>query len=158
DLLRKIILRPLPQDHFTDVDGDGTWDIGEPRFSGSNPSFNPITGPWDVDNDGDGTPDSIWVDLGLPVQSTSDGRTYKPLFAILCVDMDGKLNLNAHGNIAHIYPPGPITGAIAGLPPAGTTAPYGQGFGPAEVSLAPALGNILMQYTRLLFGDTSQLL
>ena len=52
---------------------------------------------WDVDNDGDGVPDSVWVDLGLPVRYTADGQAYKPLFAILCLDMDGRLNLNAHG-------------------------------------------------------------
>jgi len=52
---------------------------------------------WDVDNDGDGVADSVWVDLGLPVRSTADGRLYKPLFAILCLDLDGRLNLNAHG-------------------------------------------------------------
>ena len=54
---------------------------------------------WDVDNDGDGQTDSVWVDLGLPVRSTADGRQYKPLVAILCVDMDGRLNLNAHGSL-----------------------------------------------------------
>ena len=52
-----------------------------------------------MDNDGDGVPDSVWVDLGLPVRATADGRLYKPLFAILCVDLDGRLNLNAHGNV-----------------------------------------------------------
>ena len=55
---------------------------------------------WDVDNDGDGMPDSVWVDLGMPVRYTGDGRAYKPLFAILCLDMDGRLNLNAHGSFA----------------------------------------------------------
>ncbi len=63
-----------------------------------------LNGPWDVDNDGDGLADSIWVDLGLPVRSLPDGRRYKPLFAILCVDLDGRLNLNAHGQLAHIDP------------------------------------------------------
>ena len=57
------------------------------------------TAHWDVDNDGDGVPDSVWVDLGLPVRYTTDGRAYKPLFAILCLDMDGRLNLNAHGSL-----------------------------------------------------------
>ena len=55
---------------------------------------------WDVDNDGDGVPDSVWVDLGMPVRSTADGHLYKPLFAMLCVDLDGRLNLNAHGCLA----------------------------------------------------------
>ena len=64
-----------------------------------------INGPWDVDNDGDGVTDSIWVDLSLPVQQSPDGRHYKPLFAIMCVDMDGKLNVNAHSSFRHCPPP-----------------------------------------------------
>jgi len=100
ELLRKIMLRPLTEDH--------------PNFDGGNPNFDAIgydadgdgqPDPpffWDVDNDGDGIPDSIWVDLGFPVRSTPEGRLYKPLFAILCVDLDGRLNLNAHGCLAQL--------------------------------------------------------
>ncbi len=90
-LLRMIMLRPNPIDH--------------PNFTGSNLNFNPTwdgvsnTGAaWDVDNDGDGIADSVWVDLGMPVRANADGKLYKPLFAILCIDLDGRLNLNAHGN------------------------------------------------------------
>ena len=62
---------------------------------------NPNGYQWDVDNMGRGRPDSVWVDLGMPVRYTSEGKAYKPLFAILCLDMDGRLNLNAHGNLAN---------------------------------------------------------
>ncbi|MGA2799142.1 MAG: hypothetical protein ABSE63_16305, partial [Thermoguttaceae bacterium] len=135
-LHRKVILRPTQLDH--------------PDFSGSNPQvtpatpWNPVNGPWDVDNDGDGAADSIWVDLGLPVRATKDGKLYKPLFAILCMDMDGRLNLNAHGDLAQTlagyYPP-------AGTPPdptfpdnyfaTHTSLPTtrGRGFGPADINL-----------------------
>jgi hypothetical protein len=82
---------------FTDLDGDGAWDAGDLDFTGK--PFNPIEGPWDVDNDGDGVPDSIWVDIGLPVETLPDGRIYKPLAAIMVLDMDGKLNLNFHGQL-----------------------------------------------------------
>ncbi|MGQ9564842.1 MAG: hypothetical protein ACUVTH_15055, partial [Thermogutta sp.] len=103
---RKFILRPLRSFH--------------PNFDGSNPTYqpglafidtnndgqpdrlvseNPALWNWDVDNDGDGVPDSIWVDIGLPVRQLPDGRRYKPLAAILCVDLDGRLNLNAHGSL-----------------------------------------------------------
>ena len=64
-----------------------------------------IVGPWDVDNDNDGVRDSIWVDLGDPIQETEDGRRYKPLYAILCVDLDSRLNVNAHGSVADLNPP-----------------------------------------------------
>jgi len=106
----------------------------EPNFDGSNPDYKPPpidtsvnppvvslaqswyeTGPWDVDNDGDGIRDSIWVDLGMPVQTAPDGRKYKPLFAIMCRDLDGLLNVNAHGRIpvysrvpASLYPSYPF--------------------------------------------------
>jgi len=93
-ILRSIWFRPNPLDH--------------PAFCASvNPNFNPVwdgitagQGAWDVDNDGDGIPDSVWTDLGMPVRYTTDGRAYKPLFAILCLDMDGRLNLNAHSSLA----------------------------------------------------------
>ncbi len=82
----KVILRPLQADH--------------PLFSGSNTNFNPTTGPWDVDNDGDGIADSIWIDPGYPVQTAPDGKQFKMLAAYLVLDMDSRLNVNAHGNIA----------------------------------------------------------
>jgi len=59
-------------------------------------------GPWDVDNDGDGIPDSVWVDLGFPVQVDNQGQLYKPLFAFLVTDLDGRLNLNAHGSLQEL--------------------------------------------------------
>ena len=62
-------------------------------------------GPWDVDNDNDGVPDSIWVDLGDPVQEAEDGTRYKPLYAFLIIDLDSRLNVNAHGLADDIVPP-----------------------------------------------------
>ena len=42
--------------------------------------------------------DSFWMDLGFPVQATRGGTKFKPLFAFLVVDLDGRVNLNVHGN------------------------------------------------------------
>lgn len=97
-LRQKIILRPDPQDHMDD--GTKPWDPTMPEWS-NNPAFDPVNGPWDVDNTGNGEPDSIWVDLGAPVQTGPDGRRFKTLFAILCIDLDGRFNLNVHGNSTH---------------------------------------------------------
>ena len=55
-----------------------------------------------VDTDGDGIDDSIWIDIGLPVQTDIDGRRYKPLVAYQVVDMDGKLNVNALSSLYDI--------------------------------------------------------
>jgi hypothetical protein len=180
-LKRKIILRPSRDDH--------------PNFTGSNPYSSPTnvagmslpqlqdsweiggnwglggTYLWDVDNDGDGVPDSIWVDLGFPARSTKDGRLYKPLVAILCTDMDGRLNVNAHGNYtqANRLPDGSALGAtdpgyydptdpsnfwsnwgaspdlqfVLSLDPTPKpTLLRGLGYGPADVNLLPLFGGV----------------
>ena len=142
-------LRPLQANHtnFTgsNANFDPTWDGKFPQTSGN--------AAWDVDNDGDGVADSVWVDLGMPARASADGRLYKPLFAILCVDMDGRLNLNAHGHWAQLQggmqPPYYSASADAstelfggilfgGTPPMATASlPRGIGTGPAEISLVP---------------------
>jgi hypothetical protein len=166
-LKRKILMRPLPEDH--------------PNFNGSNPSSRqllPPTGPaslfdttatpndvrqfwergdlsifngqWDVDNDGDGLADSVWVDLGMPVRATTDGRLYKPLFAVLCMDLDGRLNVNAHGCPAQLTPAitPPANHGFAVSTPG--SLPFGLGYGPAEINLLPVLSNDTTLYTQLL--------
>lgn len=151
-LKRKMILRPLPEDN--------------PSFNGSNLASRWIppagsratnywerTGPLDVDNNGDGIPDGIWVDLGLPVRSAPDGRLYRPLFSFLCLDLDGRLNVNAHGSLAQAA--AAYYSAIASPDRAGNPAlrptfasvaisaalPRGQGFGPADINLGPLFGD-----------------
>ncbi|PQO38166.1 hypothetical protein [Blastopirellula marina] len=90
---RKLILRPLIEDH--------------PHFTGSNGNFDifgtTTNARWDIDNDLDGVTDSIWIDVGLPMKTDAQGRRYKPLAAILVKDLDGLINLNAHGSYAHYY-------------------------------------------------------
>lgn len=145
--LRKIMLRPSWMDH--------------PNFTGSNPEFanrlsayqsdmtlqndllnTMIYGPWDVDNDNDGVRDSIWVDFGAPVMENADGRLVKPLAAIMVLDMDGRLNLNAHGSedIANATSVNfdMLDGELAGGQDTDNL-PHGTGFGPAEISLDPLM-------------------
>jgi len=143
-LRRSIIFRPLPEDH--------------PNFTGSNPNSRLAgqtqnlyflkDGPWDVDNDGDGFPESIWVDLGFPVQTAPDGRRFKPLFAILCTDLDGRLNVNAHGSPVEVdqyATPLPVTTAYLAtnknnkVATTGDIQGVGQGFGTPEIRLGGLL-------------------
>lgn len=117
---------------FLDLNGDGAWTPGETDYTGN--TFNPVTGAWyitqngnwkidplggglDVDNDQDNVPDSVWVDAGLPVHTESDGTLTKNLAGVLCIDLDGKINLNAHGSLAQLdvfrYPYNPYLNASA---------------------------------------------
>ena len=120
----------------------------DPQTDSAGPNFpalaDPINGPWHVDNTGDGVRDSVWVDLGYPLQVASNGTRYKPLFAYMVLDLDGRLNVNAHGSTWHQdgrYPDDliPQSAIDRGSNPVNTAnlAPRGQGYGPAEISLRP---------------------
>lgn len=156
ELLRRVLLRPNWIDH--------------PAFDGSNPNYaealaafnddpsdqasqdaieqRMIYGPWDVDNDSDGVRDSVWVDFGASIIQRPDGKLVKPLAAVLVLDLDGRVNVNAHGALDVVasslsYPasmgvPAPPPQSLAGV--TSDAAPHGQGYGPAEISLAPVLG------------------
>ena len=133
-------------------------------FDGSNPEFqlsSPEDPRWDIDNDGDGIPDSIWLDAGLPIQTDREGRRFKPLAAILCVDLDGRLNVNADGSGPPLDPmryPQDLAGNpdLAPIPITDATAvvslrrpAVGVGTGPADVNLGVVFGeaayNLLWQ-------------
>ncbi|MGL6227456.1 MAG: hypothetical protein ACRC10_12625 [Thermoguttaceae bacterium] len=123
DMLRKVVLRPLKFDH--------------PDFTGSNPQLDttvvtdlqPILAGnggmyLDVDNDGDGVKDGIWLDVGLPVRQSADGTEYKPLVSITVLDLDGRTNVNVHGNSAL------------------SVIPTGRGYGPSGVNMKLALDTL----------------
>ena len=153
DALRRATYRPLP---FPQPDGRPVFSGGSSDFGLSTPlNFTTgnmltriarldllasalTTGPWDVDNDGDGIADSVWIDIGLPLITARDGKLLRPLIAPLIEDTGGKLNLNAHGNYAQ------LTANYRGNPPgawATSTAPTpaqvyrGLGWGPADIAL-----------------------
>ena len=128
--LRKRVLRPLSYDH--------------PNFNGSNPTLEASStsftdfmdflanGPWDVDNDNDGIPDSIWVDAGLGTYvDPKTNKMYKKMVCYLVRDMDGRLNINVHGNDVHTN-----SGFNLGFSTnPGDLSVRGSGYGPAEVML-----------------------
>jgi hypothetical protein len=110
---KKTMLRPMREEN--------------PNFTGSNPQFNATEGPWDVDNDRDGRPDSVWIDPGWPAQVAANGQTYKHLVAVQVRALDGGIDINASGNMSH---------AAAG----GAQAPaggYGFATGAAELDPTP---------------------
>ncbi|VAX36510.1 hypothetical protein MNBD_PLANCTO02-1977, partial [hydrothermal vent metagenome] len=94
----------------------------------------------DTDPSATGTNDSIWVDLGFPVQTLSDGTKYIPMFSMKVVDADGLLNLNAIGNVngnTTLNNPANPFGSILG-----TVAPISishNGLSASEINPLPAL-------------------
>lgn len=133
--IRRATLRPLNFPHqyvdaaSSDLNQDGDPFDGAPLFSGSNSvailnqtidvSASPaqvisqierlarwlINGPWDVDNDDDGLPDSIWVDFNLPTVDGPNGQRLKPMIAPLIEDMGGKINVNHTGSYNQLIQP-----------------------------------------------------
>lgn len=81
--------------------------------------------PWGTHND------AVWIDLGIEPRTAPNGRKYKPLFAFTVLDLDGRVNLNAHGNIHGRDPSGGPTQMHASR----------DGLGSWEVNLARALAN-----------------
>ncbi len=101
-----------------------------------------MKGPYDVDNMGSGTADSIWIDPGFPVMTARDGRTYKVLVAPLIIDLDGRVNINAQGSYAQLDPnyQGMSTGPLAGGA-GGVALPPGMGWGPGDVNLQKVINS-----------------
>jgi hypothetical protein len=101
-----------------------------------------IEGSWDVDNDGDGVPDSVWVDPNLTVIHAPNGQMLKPLVAVMIEDLDGRINLNLHGDRvqgqfnsfnAFADSAGFLRANLSG--PLPLNLPQGLGYGPADISL-----------------------
>lgn len=133
--------------------------MANPLSPGSHPSFVTVTGTGAnlvIDNDGDGANDSGWLDIGLPPVLLASGTVY-PRAAILITDLDGRLNVNAHGSrtelddlnsISTLYPSTVMTGATGLTTITSATSsfattplfkfPRGAGYGPADVSLQTA--------------------
>jgi len=148
-LLKYMVMRPRPIDQLL---ANETWDYAR------NMPYNLATGqyrtkffPPPLDAGGDvknlvGSPgyadpatgqyansDSIWMDFGFPVLTTSNGTKYKPLVAQFIVDLDNVVNVNVHGNIRGTMPmPPPASGNA-------TMHASNQAWGPWEVSLSQVL-------------------
>ncbi len=97
-----------------DTDSANAGRILMPNYSFRNATN--VYGETDADNDG--YFDSYWLDLGMPAFSASDGTRFKPFFGVVIEDMDGRLNVNAHGDLYNRL---------------GKS--YGMGRGPGEIGL-----------------------
>lgn len=139
--LRRASIRPFALDHYQDPP-QKTVDFTGKSITAAN-LWTTLTNPLDVDNDCDGQLDSVWVDVGEQAFSMPDGTLVKPLAAIKCIDLGGRLNVNAHGTLAHLAgAPNPI--ADPRLAKSGAAAPsvtMGLGFGPADVRLDSVLSS-----------------
>ena len=102
--------------------------VGEhPQFAPPGDGYGDVRNlPWGTHND------AVWVDLGVTPKTAANGKKYKPLFAYTILDLDGRVNLNAHGNIHG-------RDATTGTP--NQTHASRDGMGPWEVNLGKALTN-----------------
>ncbi len=120
DVGKYLTLRPRPMDNAKDASG--------------NPLFPYPTDPnGDVKNfdGGPGGNDSIWIDINAPIMTAKDGTRYKMLVAPLILELDGRVNLNIHGNLR-------LNPNNQGI---GTGHAGNMGFGPWEVNLSKVWSN-----------------
>jgi len=79
-----------------------------------------------VDNDGDGIPDGVWTANVIPSTASPLGGTLSFQVSYLIMDLDGRININAHGTSG---PPGSYPASLDNVP-------VGMGYGPADIDLS----------------------
>ncbi|MFM8579048.1 MAG: hypothetical protein ACKOCN_09660, partial [Planctomycetaceae bacterium] len=129
-----------------------------PSYFGGMPASNDVDTdgiPDKVDNDGDGVNDGVFLNFGIPDVVNSSGETIRTHASVLIVDLDGRLNVNAHGSLSPIiYGPSHTrwNTTVTDL----RDVPLGSGYGPAEISpnLATDLNGQSPMGTRL-FDSTA---
>jgi len=82
----------------------------------------------EVDNDNDGVMDGVWLTGVLPSRPAAGGGRFEFDASYLVLDLDGRINVNAHGSRTSIdYP------AAGGWWDGSADVPIGSGYGPADV-------------------------
>jgi len=96
--------------------------------------------PDQCDNDNDGVVDGQFFDPGFPRISVATGNQIVTHMSCLILDLDGRLNVNAHGSIATaIYPSTASGWPSAASPSSWSAMPIGSGYGPADISGTAAM-------------------
>lgn len=104
-LVRKLTPRPLPNDHWNFSGGNPylNYNHGD-GFTGADGSVETLATrlgdsvQWDVDNDGDGVREGVWIPSGLPIRVDKNGTPYATMFSYTVLDLDGRVNINTAGN------------------------------------------------------------
>lgn len=81
----------------------GVWSLTSPPTAGAALPATADAYEYDVDNDGDGVREGVWLDVDFPLLEDASGMQYVPLFSYTIVDADALLNLNVHGNMARVW-------------------------------------------------------
>ena len=112
---------------------------GNPRtpVTVTKPSFASEVPPLSIDNDTDGVLDSKWLDVGFPMLTDESGTQYKAKAAYYVLDLDGRLNVNAHGGAEPLDDTDSLwTGtAHPSVPTSFATLPAGSNYGVSEIHL-----------------------
>lgn len=134
--LKYMVLRPRPVDNPDPVTGVA----GDPRgfpfpedAGGDVKNLVCSPGYLDPSSSTQVNNDSFWINIGAPVLTAKDGRKYMMLVAPLIIDLDGKLNLAATGNIRGV-PNGSLPTPDGGSVSSNFTHVSNQGFGPWEIN------------------------
>ena len=97
--------------------------------------------------------DSVWIDLGYPIITlAASGRKVKPMFAILITDLDGRVNLNATGNLRGNPSNPPYPPAMGGVPATDIHTSH-QGWGRTEINPLQLGGWTLAEYQQMFWGN-----
>ena len=110
-------------------------------WTGSNPTVYEL----DVDNDGDGIREGIWLDLHYPMQQTNETtpRNYVLMHSMTIYDLNSLINLNVHGNLAGLTRGGTLVGqtdpSVTNSLEFHSLTQSNLGLGPNEVNPIPAL-------------------
>jgi len=92
-------------DFLTELNDDGS--VANAAFAAGQ---NPV-----ADNDSDGLPDGVWLDEVLPGMMSSEGAALSFRVSYLVLDLDGRINVNAHGGSGDLVGPEAINASE--LPP-----------------------------------------